>query len=77
MIDRAGYLKGYPAQLFLKEERVNEFTGSVLGSAVVGGLVTLVANGAFNQHWNFFIVWLIFFAVYWLLRFGAGADIDF
>jgi hypothetical protein len=56
---------------------MNEFGWSLIGSAVVGGGITMVANGHFGQHWNFLIVSAIVFVIYWLVRLGFGDDIDF
>lgn len=55
---------------------MNEFGWSLIGSTVVGGAITMVANGHFNKHWNFLIVSAIVFVIYWIIRFGAGDDID-
>lgn len=30
-------------------------------TAILAGVTVAIANGSFEQHWNFFIVWLIWF----------------
>jgi hypothetical protein len=44
-------------------EHVIAFIASVIGSAILGGIITAIANGPFDQSWNFLIVWVIVFVV--------------
>ncbi|AXH68898.1 hypothetical protein SEA_SPARKLEGODDESS_219 [Streptomyces phage SparkleGoddess] len=53
---------------------MNEFGWSVFGSAAIGGISTAIANGAFDQHWNFFVAWALLFMLYWVIRFGLEID---
>ncbi len=49
----------------MKTEAVAHLLLSVIGSAVIAGLVTFVGNGAFNQHFEFLVMWAICFALWW------------
>ena len=52
-----------------------EFLLSVVGSAVIGGLITLVGDVGFNQDWNYFLIWFIVFCAWWGFFFIDG-DLD-
>lgn len=54
----------------------NEFYWSIVGSGTFAAVATPVGNQWFNQHWNFFVVWLAVFAVYWIVRFGGDIIAD-
>jgi hypothetical protein len=38
---------------------------SVIATAVIAGLVTVVGNGAFSQHMEFLPVWVVCFCLWW------------
>ncbi|QNN99288.1 membrane protein [Streptomyces phage Faust] len=46
-------------------EAFAHFLLSVIATAVIAGLVTLVGNGAFNQHIEFLVAWLVCFCLWW------------
>ncbi|UUG69512.1 hypothetical protein SEA_SHAM_211 [Streptomyces phage Sham] len=38
---------------------------SIVATAVIAGLVTVVGNGAFNQHMQYLPVWGVCFLAWW------------
>jgi high-affinity Fe2+/Pb2+ permease len=49
----------------MKAEAVAHLLLSIIATAVIAGLVTVVGNGAFNQHIQFFAAWAVCFLAWW------------
>ncbi|QWT30081.1 membrane protein [Streptomyces phage TunaTartare] len=49
----------------MKAEAVAHLLLSIIATAVIAGLVTVVGNEAFNQHIQFFAAWAVCFCMWW------------
>lgn len=38
---------------------------SVAVTAVIAGLITVIGNESFNQHYNYFVMWAVCFCAWW------------
>jgi hypothetical protein len=51
---------------FLERETMEEFLIMAGLSGAASAIITPIADYGFNQNWNFFIVWIVLFFVFYL-----------
>ncbi len=46
-------------------EAIGHLLLSIVATAMIAGIVTVIGNEAFNQHFNYLSMWLVCFCAWW------------